>query len=242
MTKYVASIHFEPRSIERSIYNGSFHAPAVPRGAKPFLLEVRDHIQLERLPYIVGGGQFPRQIFGEHIAADLITHWTSGALGMTGDCHPGFWIVRDSLPVLDETGTPVKDAFGVVQTRPVTAEEKAAMWDEDLARETAAQKKWGALLVQKGDVLASDENAQMRILISDSMRAAALYYEWDREWLEELKDNNAKSCPFCFKSIDVRVVVCPHCTNTVDQAAYARLTAKPPMPPPVQAPQGKHAA
>ncbi len=242
MTKTVASIHFEPRSIERSIYNGHFETPAVARGAKPFLLEVRDHIQLERLPYIVGGGQFPRQIFGEHIAADLITHWTSGALGMTGDCHPGFWIVRDTLPVLDETGTPIKDAFGVVQTRPATAEEKSAMWDEDLARETAAQARWGDLLIQEGDVLAGDENPQMRRLISHSMRTAAKYYGRDREWLMELKDSDAKTCPFCFKSIDARVVKCPHCSEIVDQAAYARLTAKPPLPPPVQTPQGKHAA
>ncbi len=149
--------------------------------------------------------------------------------------------MRDALPVLDETGTPIKDAFNVVQTRPATAEEKSAMWDEDIARETDAQKKWGALLVQKGDALASDENAQMRILISDSMRAAAIYYGWDREWLEELKDNQAKSCGFCYKSIDIRVVKCPHCGEIVDQAAYAKLTAKPPLPPP-SIPGKQHAA
>lgn len=242
MTKTVASIDFQAHHLERPLYGGSFHAPAVERNAKPFLMTVRDHIQLERLPHIVGGGQFPRQIFGEHIAADIVQHWSTGALGMNGESHPGVWIVRDTINLTDESSLPIKDAFGVVQSRPATEEEKAAMWQEDLAENTVAQYRWADYLIGQGDTLASDENRAMRLLISPLMRAACKYRGREREWLEELKDADAKSCPYCLKSLDSRAIKCMHCGEVVDREAYAKLTAKPQLPPPVQPTGKQHAA
>lgn len=232
MTKTIASIHFEERRLVRSLFSGNFYAPAVPKGDKPFLLEVRDHYQPEKQPHIVGGRIFRNMITGEEIARDIIQHWTAGVLGMTGDVHPGIWVVRDVITLLDETGTPIKDVYGAVQSRPATEEEKAAMWAEDLAENVAAQARWGEFNIQQADAYAKDENSKMRLLIGPTMRAAAKYYGRDREWLEELKDNDSKTCAFCIKSIDRRVVVCPHCQNVVDRAAYDKLTSKAPLPPP----------
>jgi hypothetical protein len=249
-------VYFEPRHLERTLYGGVFDAPAVAKGAPPFLLTVRDHNQLERLPHIVGGGQFPRTILGEHIAADIVQHWSQGALGMTPDSHPGVWVVRDVVVIYDETGTPLKDVFGAVQTRPATQEEKDAMWQEDLAANTAAQNRWADYLIGQGDVLDGDPNPAMKLLISHLMRSACKYRSRDRGWLQELKDSDAKTCVFCLKSLDARAVVCEHCHNVVDREAYDRLTAaskpsgpntpstptKPTLPPPIQAPGKQHAA
>jgi ribosomal protein L37AE/L43A len=74
------------------------------------------------------------------------------------------------------------------------------------------------------------------------MKASAKYYGRDREWLEELKDGDTKSCQFCFKSIDRRVVKCPECGEIVDRAAYEKLTAKPPIPPPLNPSEKKQQA
>jgi hypothetical protein len=242
MTRTVCSIYFEPRHLERPLYGGVFDAPAVPKNAKPFLLEVRDHNQLEKLPHIVGGGQFPRTILGEHIALDIVKHWSEGALGMTPECRPGVWIVRDVIVIADENGTPLKDAFNAVQTRPATPEEKDAMWQADLAENTMAQNRWADYLIGQGDTLDSDPNLAMKLNISNLMRSACKYRGRDRGWLQELKDGDAKTCPFCLKSLDIRAIVCQHCHNVVDQAGYAKLTSKPPLPPPVQTGKQNHAA
>ncbi len=242
MTKQVASLYFQSCHLERTLYGGVFDAPAVAKNDKPFLITVRDHMQLEKLPHIVGGGQFPRTILGENIAADIVKHWSEGALGMTPECRPGVWTVRDVIVIADETGTPLKDAFGAVQTRPATPEEKEAMWQADLAENTMAQNRWADYLIGQGDVLDGDPNPAMKLLISKLMIAACKYRGRDRGWLQELKDFDAKTCPFCLKSLDVRAVVCQYCSNVVDQAAYAKLTSKPPLPPPVQAGKQNHAA
>lgn len=241
MTKTIASLYFEERRLTRPLYGGNFYAPAVPKGAKPFLLEVRDHRQPEKQPHIVGGHIIPRTITGEEIAADIVLHWTSGALGMKGDVRPGIWVVRDTITQVDENGVPIKDVFGAVQYRPATDEEKAAMWAEDVAENTACQARWGEFKIAVGDSYAKDENSKMRLLIDPTMKAAAKYYGRDREWLDELKDGDTKTCQFCFKAIDARVLTCPNCREVVDRKGYDAATAKPPVPPPLN-PGGKQQA
>lgn len=239
MTKTVASIHFEERRLVRPLYGGNFYAPAVPKGDKPFLLTVNDHYQPEKQPYIVGGRVFRNIIIGDEIAVDIIQHWTAGTLGMTGDVHPGIWVVRDVITLTEkdangnDTGIAIKDAYGVVQSRPATEEEKATMWAQDLAENIAAQARWGEFNIQQADAYAKDENSKMRLLIGPTMKAAAKYYGRDREWLEELKDGDTKTCPFCVKSIDRRVIKCPHCSEIVDRAAYDKINVKSPLAPPL---------
>ncbi len=245
MTRTVASIYFEARHLERTLYGGVFDAPAVPKGGKPFLLEVRDHNQLERLPYIVGGGQFPRTISGQSIAEDIRKHWSEGALGMTPECRPGIWVVRDVIVIADETGTPLKDAFGAVQTRPATPEEKEAMWQADLAENSMAQARWADHLIGQADTLDADPNPAMKLLISNLMRNACKYRGRERGWLQELKDADSKTCQFCYKSLDIRASVCQYCGRVVDQAAHDKEAAKmkPTLPPPtIPGKQQNHAA
>lgn len=222
-TTKVATIYYEERYLSRPLFCGNFHAPAVPKGDKPFILEVRDHIQPERMPHIVGGRRIPVTIHGEEIARDIIQHWTTGVLGMTGDVHPGIWVVRETITLRDDSGTPVKDVYGAVQSRPATDEEKTAMWAEDLSENKAAQTRWAEFNIQQGDVLASDSNTKMRLMIGPTMKLSVKYQGRERDWCEEMKDDDVKACKFCFKSIDSRVVVCPECKNVVDPQRYAEL-------------------
>ncbi len=242
MTKQLATIDFQEHSAVRSLYGGNFYIPAVPKGAKPFLLTLQDHVQMEKLPHIIGGGRMPVTIFGEHIGIDLIAHWTMGVLGMTGDCGPGIWVVRDTIQLMNDDGIPVADAFGVVQTRPATDEEKKAMWDEDYAAAVARQAKWGEFLIQQGDIYAADPNPKMRLLIGPAMKAAAKYYGREREWLDELKDDDTRLCPFCFKATNPLAPVCQKCDRVIDQAKYDALTKKPAMPPPLNPGEKKQVA
>ncbi len=248
MTRTVATIYFRQCHLERTLYGGVFDAPAVAKGDKPFLLEVRDHNQLERLPHIVGGGQFPRTILGQDIAVDIKKHWSEGALGMTPECRPGVWVVRDVVVIADETGTPLKDAFGSVQTRPATPEEKETMWQEDLAENTMAQARWADYLVSRADTLFADPNPAMRILIDPTMRTAAKYRGREREWLDEARDLDAKNCQFCLKSLPIKAIKCMYCGEIVDREGYSKMSqqgspvAKQPLPPPVQTGKQNHAA
>lgn len=242
MTKTVAFMYYEARNLTRSLYGGNFHAPAVAKGEKPFLLEVRDHVQPEKQPHIVGGRIVPRTITGEEIALDIIQHWTAGVLGMTGDVRPGIWVVRDTIPMLDDNGTPLRDVYGIVQTRPATEAEKAAMWAEDLAENTGCQARWGDYNILQGDVYHGDSNTKMRLLINPTMKASARYYGREREWLDEVKDDDVRTCVFCGKSTDTRFPVCQNCDRVIDKAKFDALNAKAPMTPPLNPSEKKQAA
>lgn len=242
MTKTVATIYYESRNLTRSLYGGNFHVPAVAKGGKPFLLEVRDHNQPEKQPHIVGGRIVPRTITGEEIAADIIQHWTTGVLGMTGDVRPGIWVVRDTIPMLEDNGTPIRDVYGIVQSRPATEAEKAAMWAEDLAENVACQARWGDFNILQGEVYATDTNTKMRLLINPTMKASATYYGREVEWSDELKHDDRKLCQFCGKSIARGIVKCQFCHEIVDRAAYDKLTAKPSVAPPLNPNEKKQAA
>lgn len=238
MTKTIASLYWEACHAERTLYGGNFHLPPVKRGDKPALLTVSDHVQLEKLPYLMGGGQKPVTIFGEEIAADIVTQWASNALGMTPECGPGIWVVRDTIPLTHPDGTLMIDAAKRAQFRQATEEEREAMWQEDLQNAVARQAKWGEFLIQQGDIYASDPAGKQVILITGVHRRAAIHYGREREWLHELKDGDRKYCQFCQKPIGTLVVKCPHCSEVVDRKRYDELTGKAPIAPPLK-PAGK---
>jgi hypothetical protein len=236
MTKSIASIDFIAHHAERPKYGGIFDIPAVPKGAKPFLLAVPDHTEMEKQPHIVGGHQIPRQILGEEIAACVVNEWAANGLGMSPECGPGIWVVRDTIPLTNEHGELQVDPFTKrALHRPATDEEKAAMWAEDLAFNIARQERWGEYLIGQGDVLDADPNKKMAILISPAMRAAATYYGRSVKWLDrKIRANDRKQCPFCLTDIPSAMVKCSSCGEVVDRQRYAELTGKAPMTPPLK--------
>lgn len=232
MTKQVASRYFMPVSMRRPLYGGVYDIPAVPKGETRFLL-ITDAIQPEKQPHITGGKRIPITIHAEEIAADFVKTNAANGMGMNGDCGPAVWVVRDSVPLLDEKGIPLLDAEGRAQFRLATEEEKAAMWAEDLEHQTARQDRWCDWLISIGDQLDADPEKKQRVWITPTMRTGAKFAGRTGGWVDQTAarvDDN-KACLFCTKIIPTASVVCQYCSNVVDRAKYDALTAKPPIPP-----------
>lgn len=242
MQKRIASIYFAPLKAERTLYGGYYDIPAVAKGAEPFVLTIGDKIQRSQEPSPDGKSKITQKylVNGRDIANDILREWTRDSLGMTPECRPGVWIVRDEVPLTNEDGTPVVDADKAAQWRPATDTEKQTMWAEDLESARIANANWGDYLIQSGDVLAEDP--KQWVLIGPLRRIACRYYGKDRPWLQELKDSDIKKCPYCTKAIPIQAVKCPSCLEVVDAARYNTMRAEivdaptVPIRPPVQQP------
>ena len=218
MQKFVARIFFDECIVERPIYGGFFRLPAVPRESPPFLILIHDHTQWEPQPFISGGKSIPRLVMGEHIARDIYEHTATMGMGMSVDCGPGIWVVRDSVPWVNE------ENIEQPSWRPASDEEKQEMFNEDLTNAILRQQRYGQFLISQGD--GYDKNPKERILITNRMRAAVRYYDREREWLQTMKDGDLKLCAYCMKSIDARAIKCPSCNEIVDAAKHAVMLAQ----------------
>lgn len=232
MTKKIASIYYyKSARITRDAYNGVFELQVVPKGAPPFILEVRDHYQMVESTFgapkgIDGRPRRTREtITGEAIAADLISHWTSGQHlgpvlgGSNPQCRPGIWIVRDTVPLCGEDGQPIVNADGAQEFRAATKEECDQMFKEDLRENEAVQRTWGQKQIDLGQGMSDDPKKIP--WIPEFCRIAAVYYGHNPFWLSRPADADVKQCPVCSKSISVRALKCPFCTEVVDPKAYA---------------------
>jgi hypothetical protein len=90
-TVYIASICPIKQKYEHPQV-GTFLFPAVARGEKPFIVEVKDKTYGDDM---IGTGGMQRRLteFGESIAADIIRILTTSAPGMDDDARPGIWII-----------------------------------------------------------------------------------------------------------------------------------------------------
>jgi hypothetical protein len=90
-TIYIASICPIAQKYEHPQV-GTFLFPAVKRGEKPHIVEVKDKTYGEGM---IGTGGMQRRIteLGENIAADIIRILTTSAPGMSDDARPGIWII-----------------------------------------------------------------------------------------------------------------------------------------------------
>ena len=220
--KFVATIFFEQIRIERPLYGGDFVLPAVPKGDPPALVLVRDHTQIVQMPFSAGGHKIPHLIAAEHICNDILLHAATLGLGMSVECGPGVWIVRDTVPERHPDGSPIMLADGRYQTRAANDEERQQMYQEDMAFSVLRQKRYGDYLISQAEVYA--KNPKERVYITPRMRAAARYYNQEVEWLEDAS-SDLKLCPFCVKSIAITAIKCSHCGEIVDAPRHAALLA-----------------
>ena len=228
MIAHVASLHYAPVEAQRALYGGYYAIPAVARDARePVILEVTDKIQKWQGSYTEGGGvrraQHRDTIFGESIAMDIVKHWTQDGVGMTPECHPAIWVVREHLPLLNDNGSPVMDE-GTERPmwRPATAEEKAAMWAEDLAANKAAGYAYAEYLYRTYDAK-YEEDPRLLPFFPEVAKLACKAYNFDALWARPAAEvvANEKPCPFCAKRIVKTVIVCPNCHQVVDHERYA---------------------
>ena len=227
METKVASIYFADVKAERP-FGGPYLLPAVPLGADPAILVVSDRVQMEEGPYNLGvGGRRQKRrhlVLGEAIAQDIVTQWTMQGISMTPQCHPGIWVVRQRLPVLNENGTQTVDADGAAIWRQVTPDEEAQMWQEDLAANKAADKAYAEALFIAANAQADD--ARLIPFIAPSAKLGAKQYGYQAEWLRADAAVNVKPCGYCMKVINAAAIKCPHCGEVVNFEAYAELEAK----------------
>lgn len=227
MTTKIASIYFAPVKAQR-MFGGPYELPAVPVGAQPAILSVSDRIQYEDGPYNLSnnGKRSKRRylVFGQDIANDLVNEWTAHGVGMTPQCRPGIWVVRERLPLLNEDGSPQFDADGVPTWRDATDEEREAMWAEDLAAARLADRAYANMLFVQANAMAEDP--RLIPFIANNARVAARQYGLTAEWLKEDAALAVKTCQYCTKVIPARAIKCPKCTEIVDVEGYARLEAE----------------
>lgn len=228
MQAIIASIYFAPVRAER-IYGGPYEIPAVAPGSEPILLAVQDRVQVEEGPYQLGhGGRRQKNrhlVSGESIARDIVSEWTGTGLGMTPQCRPGIWVVRDRIPLLHDNGTPATDADGIGTWRPATEEERLAMWEEDVAAAHAADHAYANMLFLAANAQAEDP--RLIPFIPKNARRAAHQYGMSAEWLRENAALNVRPCPYCTKVISGNAIKCPQCSEIVNVEAYVALeTAK----------------
>ncbi len=224
MIKKIASIYFDDVELDRDLYGGHYRIAAVPKGAEPTIIIIKDEVQRWQQPHI-----FQKAIKRDHISAlsialDCILHWTRNAPGMSPDCHPGIWLVRDEMPLLKENGLPETDADGKQQTRAATDEEKELMWAEDLAHARVADAAWAAFRIQQAD--AWYETPKDRMFIGTNHRRAAQHYGKERAWLKTLQETDQKQCQFCKTHNQFDAVICANCHQIIDVVRYRQLKAR----------------
>jgi hypothetical protein len=225
----VASIYFAPVSTTRVYAAGPYELPAVPPGADPVLLPITDRLQIEQGPVSLGvnGRRSERQhlVQGEVIARDIVGEWTEHGVGMTPQCRPGIWVVRDRKPIInEETGIAAIGANGVALWRPATEEERLEMWMEDLAAARMADHAYANALFIHASAMA--ENPKLIPLIPKNARLAAKQYGLTAEWLRENAALHVRPCPYCTHIIPSTAIKCPKCTEVVNVEAYVSLEAQ----------------
>ena len=212
---------------ERPLYGGDFKLPGVKAGEKPVVVEIKDHYQIETLPYfhgtMAGGG--PRQrrdlISGMDIAQDIIRQWTKAPLGCSESSRPGIWLVREVVHLYNGDGTPQLDAEGKPAFRDATPEEKAHMWKEDHEAAIAAQGTYADYCIADGNSRAEDPK-QIKFL-PEFYRALAKHYGHTPKWLNRISDNNVKTCPWCTQAAPANAAICPNCKKVIDPVRAAQL-------------------
>jgi hypothetical protein len=192
-------------------------------------LPVTDRLQIEQGPVSLGmgGRRSERQhlVLGEVIARDIVGEWTEHGVGMTPQCRPGIWVVRDRVPVInEETGAAAIAANGVALWRPATEEERLAMWMEDLQAARMADQAYASALFMQANAMA--ENPKLIPLIPKNAKLAAKQYGLTAEWLKENAALNVRPCPYCTQIIPGSAIKCPKCAEVVNVEAYVALEAQ----------------
>lgn len=228
MTCKIASVHFMPVLAVRNYKGDPFMLGAIDKpGADPVIMDLDDMAQRDSQPY---NGQ-PRRmpitypVMGEEIARDLVQEWTERGLMMNNGCHPGIWVVRQHIPIInEETGIAVLDVFGKQKFRPATPEETQQMWDEDLAAARTADLAYANECFIAGQKIAAD--VRTAHLVAKAYKTAAIFYGMEANWSRLGATAMNTSCPHCGKPTSKLNFICASCSQPTDMERWAEFTAK----------------
>ena len=270
-TTRIASVHWFEVTAKRRYRGESYVIPAAELNGAPRTLETRDLFQNEEGPTMPGTNKRQKLqylVTGEEIAHCIVGEWTGTTvvgLGMNPDRHPGIWIVRDRIPVIEQgqkivdgvkltyEEKMVLDAAGSQVFRPATEAEFKEMWDADLAHARAADRAYAEWCWGEGNRIHRAWQQGSKEPVPREMpplyKAAARHYGLDAEWLKEAASSNMKQCEHCDHMIRKDAMLCGNCHQPNDLQKWAAWTAQkeaalldaqtlPNMPPPTAA--GKH--
>jgi hypothetical protein len=229
-TVRIASLYPIAQRAQRPLYGGDFNLTAVKRGDQPAILDIKDHFQFEPQPYFTGlinGKQRKERklVLAIEIAQCLLREWTIDNTMWNPECHPGIWIVRDTIALVDaNSGVPELDGDGKPAVRDATEAEKKAMWDEDHERASRAQATWVEAAVTHGNIMA--ENPKAISFIPKPYKVLAVAYGYTPKWLNRSAHANTKPCPWCQEQVPTTVIYCPKCTRCVDPQRAATVQAE----------------
>lgn len=190
---YGPSLHSSGKGAERS---SLFDLKPVKRGEKPYILELTDCFEEVIDLNAIRGAQdgrvaratAPKPVPVEQIREDLLRVWTGG-LFAAGD-----------TPIPAEAKPGI---IGIVGTVPTQAE---------LNQLKTQQTLYFEILFTVGERLHKQSNWKE---ITDTMRLAADWLGYDREWSNRAIARNSAPCPFCQTIIPETALVCAHCGKTV---------------------------
>jgi len=223
----VASVHYCPLDAERSRYRGYYSIPACKLNADPVVYEVPDMLEHNKGPYNFGSQQpdIFVTITGYEIAVDIVSQWTVGGMGMTPDCRPGIWVVRERLPVMekDQNGklVAVLNAHKQQVFRSATPEETKAMWEEDVIANRRADRAYAEWCYREGNAIAGDLRRIQ--FIPPAYRLAARQYGMKSEhWTTQGEALESVQCESCTRVVAKATVWCPFCHKAANRLRAAQ--------------------
>jgi hypothetical protein len=198
-------------------------------GGDPDIIVVADMLQTERGPYLESTNKKQRSvhrypIYADVIARDIIHEWAYNGPGMTEGRRPGIWLVRDTLPELDEDGVQVVDFEGRGVRKPATDREIREMFAEDLHAARLADNEFARHEVERANAQA--ENPKLIEFITERQRAAVKHLGIETPWMKLGSSLETKSCQFCNSVLTKTAIICRVCHQVVDYPAFAVEEAK----------------
>jgi hypothetical protein len=230
MLTRIASVHFFASRADRKQWGKEYVVPAQKLNDEPFILSIDDAVQHWEGDYqsstVVGKRrQNNHLVTGESIAADLIQEWTQNGVGRTDRCHPGLWIIRDRVAIVDNDGKAVLDIMQRATFRRAEPAEFKAMWQEDEDAARAADAEYAKYVIGIADRFFNNPKGSQAVSIMPIQRAAAEIYAPAAPWLVSGSALIPAVCPYCQFRAPAASIKCPRCHEIIDAAGYARLQA-----------------
>ena len=179
----------------KAMRSTNFHLEPVPRGKKPFILEVsdcfEDVIDLVQQSGNQGGAarpRMPKPVPVETIVSDLIASWTGGMFNVPAGAKPGVIQIAGSVPTQKEMSQ--------------MEEQQAAYFEHWFSQGEG---------LYRGDPATIDSYKTY----TAEMRLAAQWLGRMRPWSDAKMATELVPCPFCTKLISDRAIVCPECQRQV---------------------------
>lgn len=212
---------------DRSIYGGIYDLPAVPLNGDPAILVVDDKVQRDEGPFSLGQGgrrvQIENPVWGHEIASDIVRQWAESGLGMTPECRPGIWVVRDVLPDIGADGIIKLDIFRRQIFLPASERQSRDMWEQDVEFNRRADRRYAEYCFTQGNAWAGEP--RLIPFMPKNYIMAARQYGFEAIWMKEGSEQ-VSPCPWCTTVIPKVSIVCPKCTQVINFEAFAIMEAK----------------